>query len=113
VAANVNPFILSLSKDGRIYGQECWYFIALYKSYRAQFNNEPENEMGFSVPHLLVVLAIVVLVFGTKRLKNVGADLGDAIKGFRKAVKDSESLEDKEAELLHGELVSEIDRSKA
>jgi len=38
--------------------------------------------MGFSIPHLLVLLAIVVLVFGTKRLKNVGADLGDAIKGF-------------------------------
>lgn len=50
--------------------------------------------MGFSVPHLLVVLAIVVLVFGTKRLKNVGADLGDAIKGFRNAVKTAEE-EDK------------------
>lgn len=51
--------------------------------------------MGFSVPHLLVVLAIVVLVFGTKRLKNVGSDLGDAIKGFRNAVK-----EGKEADTL-------------
>lgn len=49
--------------------------------------------MGLSVPHLLVVLAIVVLVFGTKRLKTVGADLGDAIKGFRKAVKDAETEE--------------------
>ncbi len=47
--------------------------------------------MGFSVPHLLVVLAIVVLVFGTKRLKDVGADLGDAIKGFRKAVQEGEA----------------------
>ncbi|WGS87612.1 twin-arginine translocase TatA/TatE family subunit [Methylomonas sp. UP202] len=47
--------------------------------------------MGLSVPHLLVVLAIVVLVFGTKRLKTVGADLGDAIKGFRRAVKDAET----------------------
>ena len=53
--------------------------------------------MGLSVPHLLVVLAIVVLVFGTRRLKNVGADLGDALKGFRKAVKDGE---DQNAELL-------------
>lgn len=44
--------------------------------------------MGFSIPHLLVLLAIVVLVFGTKRLKNVGADLGDAIKGFCNAVKE-------------------------
>lgn len=46
--------------------------------------------MGFSIPHLLVVLAIVILVFGTKRLKTVGGDLGDAIKGFRNAVKDGE-----------------------
>jgi len=46
--------------------------------------------MGFSIPHLLVVLVIVLAVFGTKRLKNVGADLGDAIKGFRNAVKESE-----------------------
>ena len=46
--------------------------------------------MGLSVPHLLVVLAIVVLIFGTKRLKNVGADLGDAIKGFRSAVKEGD-----------------------
>lgn len=44
--------------------------------------------MGLSIPHLLVVLAIVVLVFGTKRLKNVGGDLGEAIKGFRKAIND-------------------------
>lgn len=49
--------------------------------------------MGLSVPHLLVVLAIVVLVFGTKRLKNVGGDLGEAIKGFRNAVKEGESTE--------------------
>jgi sec-independent protein translocase protein TatA len=46
--------------------------------------------MGFSIPHLIVVLVIVILVFGTKRLKNVGGDLGEAIKSFRKAVNDSE-----------------------
>lgn len=46
--------------------------------------------MGLSIPHLLVVLAIVMLVFGTKRLKSVGSDLGDAIKGFRNAVKEGE-----------------------
>ena len=46
--------------------------------------------MGLSIPHLLVVLAIVVIVFGTKRLKNIGADLGDAIKGFRSAIKETE-----------------------
>jgi len=69
--------------------------------------------MGFSVPHLLVVLTIVVLVFGTKRLKNVGADLGDAIKGFRNAVKDEDSLEEQDAQHLHSQLISETDRSKA
>ncbi|MCF7986470.1 MAG: Sec-independent protein translocase subunit TatA [Methylovulum sp.] len=46
--------------------------------------------MGLSIPHLLVVLAIVIVVFGTKRLRNLGADLGGAIKGFRSAVKDGE-----------------------
>ncbi|MGZ8180468.1 MAG: twin-arginine translocase TatA/TatE family subunit [Methylobacter sp.] len=44
--------------------------------------------MGFSVTHLLVVLAIVIVVFGTKRLSNIGADLGGAIKGFRSAMKE-------------------------
>ncbi len=46
--------------------------------------------MGFSIPHLLVVLVIVLLLFGTKRLKNIGEDLGGAIRGFRKSLKDGE-----------------------
>ncbi|MGZ5008366.1 MAG: Sec-independent protein translocase subunit TatA [Methylobacter sp.] len=46
--------------------------------------------MGFSVTHLLVVLAIVTVVFGTKRLRNIGADLGGAIKGFRSAMEEGE-----------------------
>ncbi len=46
--------------------------------------------MGFSLPHLLVVLVIALLLFGTKRLKNIGEDLGGAIKGFRKSLKESE-----------------------
>ena len=66
--------------------------------------------MGFSIPHLLVLLAIVVLVFGTKRLKNVGADLGDAIKGFRNAVKEGEEATKTNAnnngEVLEGEVVN-------
>ena len=45
---------------------------------------------GFSLWHWLIVLVIVVLVFGTKRLKNVGQDLGEAIKGFKKGVKDGD-----------------------
>jgi sec-independent protein translocase protein TatA len=46
--------------------------------------------MGFSIPHLLVVLAIAMVVFGTKKLKNVGSDLGSAIKGFKDAMKEGE-----------------------
>jgi sec-independent protein translocase protein TatA len=46
---------------------------------------------GFGLTELLVVLAIVLLVFGPKRLKNIGSDLGNAIKGFRKAVTDDEA----------------------
>jgi len=40
---------------------------------------------GISLPELLIVLVIVVLIFGTKRLKSIGSDLGGAIKGFRSA----------------------------
>ncbi|MGZ4979533.1 MAG: twin-arginine translocase TatA/TatE family subunit [Methylobacter sp.] len=46
--------------------------------------------MGLSVTHLVVVLAIVVVVFGTKRLRNIGSDLGGAITGFRTAIKEGE-----------------------
>lgn len=41
---------------------------------------------GISIWQLLIILLIVVMLFGTKRLKNLGSDLGDAIKGFRKSV---------------------------
>ncbi|MGD8417679.1 MAG: twin-arginine translocase TatA/TatE family subunit [Pseudomonadales bacterium] len=43
---------------------------------------------GFGIWELLIVLAIVLLIFGPKRLKNLGSDLGSAIKGFRTAVSD-------------------------
>ena len=52
-----------------------------------------------SVPQLLIVLAIVVPIFGAKRLRNLGGDLGGAVKGFKQAVKEdgeavAEKLED-------------------
>jgi sec-independent protein translocase protein TatA len=43
---------------------------------------------GISVWQLLILLLIVVLVFGTKRLRNIGSDLGGAIKGFRKGMEE-------------------------
>jgi len=46
--------------------------------------------MGISIWQLLILLAVVILIFGTKKLKNVGGDLGSAIKSFKSAVKDGE-----------------------
>jgi len=46
---------------------------------------------------LVIILAIVILIFGGKRLKNLGSDLGGAIKGFKSSVKDAETEEEEEA----------------
>jgi sec-independent protein translocase protein TatA len=46
---------------------------------------------GLSLWHWLIVLVIVVLVFGTKRLKNVGHDLGEAVRGFKKGLNGDEA----------------------
>lgn len=51
--------------------------------------------MGISIWQLLIILAIVLVLFGAKRLKNVGTDLGGAIKGFKKAVKEEENKDEK------------------
>ena len=47
---------------------------------------------------LVIILAIVILIFGGKRLKNLGSDLGGAIKGFKSSVKDTETEEEEEEE---------------
>lgn len=44
---------------------------------------------SFSIWHWLIVLAIVMIVFGTKKLRNIGADLGGAVRGFKEGLKDS------------------------
>ncbi|MDC8785858.1 Sec-independent protein translocase subunit TatA [Roseateles koreensis] len=46
---------------------------------------------SFSIWHWLIVLLIIVLVFGTKKLKNVGSDLGSAVKGFKDGMRDGSS----------------------
>jgi sec-independent protein translocase protein TatA len=48
----------------------------------------------WSIWHWLVVLLIVLLVFGTKKLRNIGADLGGAVRGFKDGMKDSSSDKD-------------------
>lgn len=44
--------------------------------------------MGFSTTHLLIFLVIIVVIFGTKKLRNIGSDLGGAVKGFKDGMKD-------------------------
>jgi sec-independent protein translocase protein TatA len=73
---------------------------------------------GISIWQLLIILAIVLLLFGTKKLRNIGADLGGAIKGFRGAMKEGEQgggsteekrLEERDSEgtVIEGEVTSE------
>lgn len=59
--------------------------------------------MGISIWQLLIILLIILLLFGAKRLRNVGSDLGAAVKGFKKAVKDEEQKQDDSAKLESGE----------
>jgi sec-independent protein translocase protein TatA len=51
----------------------------------------------FSIWHWLIVLVIVVLIFGTKKLKNMGSDLGGAVKGFKDGVRDGSASNDASA----------------
>lgn len=70
---------------------------------------------GISIWQLLIILVIIVLLFGTKRLGNIGADLGNAFKGFKNAMRDGESeekgrLEKREGEVIEGETTKERDK---
>lgn len=62
---------------------------------------------GLGIPELLVILAIVLLIFGPKRLKNIGSDLGSAIKGFRKAVTEEEAApKPEDPKVIEGEVAA-------
>lgn len=66
--------------------------------------------MGISITQLLIILAIVIVLFGTKRLRNLGGDLGGALKGFRSAVKDGseeKKIIEEESNTIDGEVTSE------
>ena len=58
---------------------------------------------SFSIWHWLIVLLIVVMVFGTKKLKNIGSDLGGAVKGFKDGMKEGGTPEDKPAGQVTGQ----------
>ncbi len=66
---------------------------------------------GISVTQLLILLVIVMLVFGTKRLRNIGSDLGSAVKGFRKGIED-EPEEDEPEKLTTEEKTSTEPQTK-
>ena len=64
--------------------------------------------MGFGIKELVIILVIVILLFGTKRLKNIGTDLGGALKGFKKSIKDDDdetpkNLNKEESDTIDGE----------
>lgn len=73
---------------------------------------------GISIWQLLIILVIVLLLFGTKRLRNLGGDLGNAIKGFKKAMNDEdkkadnapERLEKADEKVIDGEATREKDK---
>lgn len=70
-----------------------------------------------SVPQLLIILVIVVLIFGAKRLKNLGGDLGSAVKGFKQAVKDEDKtpaeLEDDSPTTADSTVMNKTDDQKS
>lgn len=78
--------------------------------------------MGIGIWQLVIILLIVLLLFGAKRLRNIGSDLGSAVKGFKSAVKDEEKAGEQdgsaklesseEGETIEGEATKVKDQDK-
>ena len=66
---------------------------------------------GIGIWQLLIILLIVVMLFGTKKLRNLGSDLGGALKGFKTAMKDDEDEGDKEENIQKSETSEESDEA--
>lgn len=69
--------------------------------------------MGFSIWHLLVVLVIVLLLFGTKKLASIGKDMGGAVKGFRDAMRNPNEAEEEGDEAKEAPRLKQADAPKA
>lgn len=65
---------------------------------------------GFSITHWLILLVVVVVVFGTSKLRNAGKDLGQAVKGFKDAVKEEEKPAINERPTVTAEEVKDKDQ---
>lgn len=68
---------------------------------------------NISIWQLLIVLAIIVLLFGTKKLRGIGSDLGSAIKGFRSSIKDEPQDEEQPSAQLSDKAKSDTEQTKA
>jgi sec-independent protein translocase protein TatA len=66
---------------------------------------------GISIWQLLIIAVIVVLLFGTKKLRNMGGDLGSAVKGFKKAIGDDKNTDQNVAEKTSDTLADNSDNS--
>ncbi|MCU0969467.1 MAG: Sec-independent protein translocase subunit TatA [Rubrivivax sp.] len=66
---------------------------------------------SFSIWHWLIVLLVVVLIFGTKKLKNIGADLGGAVKGFKDGMKSGGEAADAAAPVPPAQQVTQQQRT--
>lgn len=64
---------------------------------------------SFSIWHWLIVLGVVILVFGTKKLGSVGSDVGAAIKNFKKAMNEGEAEGEKAAKQIKQSVTGEVD----
>lgn len=74
---------------------------------------------GISIWQLLIILVVVILIFGTKKLRTLGGDLGGAVKGFKKALNEDEKkkeeadkLENKQADAQFSEKAKDEDKTK-
>jgi len=68
---------------------------------------------SMSIWHWLIVLVVVLLIFGTKKLRNIGADLGGAVRGFKDGMKESEDKRDEGGQQLTGRTIEGEVKDKA
>jgi sec-independent protein translocase protein TatA len=94
-----------------LFGATPWQNVASTR-YRATVERRERMGLAMSVPQLLIILVIVALIFGTKRLKEVGGDLGSAVKSFRKAMTASGEAESEAADEPPKQLTRDEEKQK-
>lgn len=67
---------------------------------------------GIGIWQLVIILVIVIMLFGTKKLRTIGTDLGGALKGFKKAMKDEDAVDEEDDTKLLNESTEEKSKSE-